>query len=248
MPTISYQLYCSRNFPPLAETLAMIAATGFTNVEGYGGLFDDIPALKAMLDAEGLHMSSSHMGLDLVEGDPDRAVSIATGLGMSRVYVPHLAPDQRPKDGAGWTAFGKRLAKAGAPLRDAGLVFGWHNHDFELDDLGSGDTPLDMIITASDELSLELDLGWLRFAGHDPLAWIAKYGSRISAVHVKDIAPNGSCTDEDGWADMGHGVMDWNAIMPALATAGISHFVMEHDNPKDHARFASRSLATLKTF
>ena len=55
--SISYQLYCSRNFPPLADTLAMLSKAGFTEVEGYGGLYGDVPALKAALDAAGLRMT-----------------------------------------------------------------------------------------------------------------------------------------------------------------------------------------------
>ena len=241
---ISYQLYCSLNFPPLADTLAMLAKAGYTEVEGYGGLYGDVPALKAALDAAGLHMTSGHFGMDMVEGDPAKTIATATALGMKNVFVPYVLPADRPTDAAGWAAFGARLAKMGKPVQDAGFGFGWHNHDFELLDLGGGETPLDLIAAAG--VDLELDLGWVRVAGHDPLAWIAKYASRIKAVHVKDIAPDGQNRDEDGWADVGHGIMDWAAIKGALDAAGISHMVVEHDNPKDHTRFATRSLATLK--
>ena len=242
--SISYQLYCSRNFPPLGDTLAMLAKAGYTEVEGYGGLYGDVPALKSALDANGLTMTSGHFGMDMVEGDPAKTIATARTLGMKMVFVPHIVSDQRPTDAAGWAAFGARLAKMGKPITDAGFEFGWHNHDFELLDLGGGETPLDHIAAAG--VKLELDLGWVRVAGHDPVAWIGKYASQISAVHMKDIAPDGQSRDEDGWADVGHGIMDWTAIKGALDAAGISHMVVEHDNPKDHTRFATRSLATLK--
>jgi len=245
MPDISYQMYCSRKFPPLADTLAMLARTGFTQVEGYGGLYGDVDALVAGLQANGLTMTSGHFGLDMLEQDPARTLAVARATGMTRVYCPHIAADQRPKDIAGWRAFGQRLQAVGAPFRDAGLVFGWHNHDFELVDLG-GVTPLDLIAEA--DLALELDLGWVRVAGHDPVAWIRKYAGRITSVHVKDIARDGEAADEDGWADVGHGIMDWTAINAALVAAGINHYVIEHDNPKDDARLAARSLATVKAW
>ncbi len=248
MASISYQLYCSRNFPPIEATLAMLAETGFHEVEGYGGLYGDLSGLVAALDKTGLKMTSGHFGLDMVEDDPAGTVAAAKALGMSKVYVPAIRPDMRPTDAAGWAAFGKRLAEAGKPVMDAGFTFGWHNHDFEFVDLGGADLPIDLIAQGSDDLTLELDLGWVRVAGHDPVAWLQKYAGRISAVHVKDIAADGEATDEDGWADVGHGIMDWATIMPAVAAAGITHFVAEHDNPSDHARFARRSLATMKTF
>ena len=242
--SISYQLYCSRNFSPLTDTLAMLAKAGFTEVEGYGGLYSDPAALAAQLNSVGLAMTSGHFGIDMVEGDPAKTIATARTLGMKMVFVPHIVADQRPTDAAGWAAFGARLAKMGKPITDAGFEFGWHNHDFELLDLGGGETALDHIANAG--VRLELDLGWVRVAGHDPVAWIGKYASQISAVHMKDIARDGEATDEDGWADVGHGIMDWAAIKTALDAAGITHMVAEHDNPKDHTRFATRSLATLK--
>lgn len=243
MNTIAYQLYCSRNFPPLADTLAMLARAGYTATEGYGGLYADLDALKAGLDANGLTMPSGHFGLDMVEGDPARAVHVARVLGMEKVIVPFVMPDARPADKAGWAAFGQRLAEAGKPVRDAGLAFGWHNHDFELVDLGGGETPLDLIAAAG--VDLELDLGWVFVAGQDPAAQLRKYGSQVTAVHVKDRAPAGTAA-EDGWADVGHGIIDWAPIRAALGEIGVTHFVMEHDNPADPARFAARSLSTVK--
>lgn len=249
MPEFSYQLYCSRNFPPLSDTLAMLSDAGFRTVEGYGGLFaelDDLETLKADLDRNGLTMTSGHFGLQMVQDNPDRVKMIAQTLGIQAVFVPHLAADARPRDAKGWTAFGRTLAEAGKPLRDAGISFGWHNHDFEFAPLEGGEQPLDLILAADTSLLLEFDVAWAARAGEDPMRWIDRYGDRIVAAHVKDIAPAGAATDEDGWADVGHGTMDWPALYAALRDAGCARFVLEHDNPKDHARFARRSLASMK--
>ncbi len=248
MTRISYQLYCSRNHPPLDQTLRMLAAAGYKEVEGYGGLFTDPDALKAGLDATGLRMTSSHIDLDVVEDDPVGTLATIQALGIEKVYAPFIGPEARPADTAGWVAFGQRLANAAKPLQDAGIAFGWHNHAFEFDATETGDIPLNLIAAASDDMMLELDLGWVRVAGHDPIAWIKRHASKINAVHIKDIAPDGQCTDEDGWADVGHGMMDWTAIHAILQTTGIDHYVVEHDNPKDDARFARRSLASIQTF
>ena len=34
----------------------------------------------------------------------------------------------------------------------------------------------------------------------------------------------------------------------ALRAIGVKHFVMEHDNPSDHKRFATRAIASAKGF
>ncbi|MCC7320692.1 MAG: sugar phosphate isomerase/epimerase [Rubellimicrobium sp.] len=246
MPVIACQLYSLRQFPPLADALAMLKAAGFRAVEGFGGLYDDPEALGALLDANGLVMPTGHFGLDLVEGDPARAIAIARTLGVGRVFVPYLMPADRPADRAGWAAFAARLARAGQPLREAGLAYGWHNHDFELADLGGGETPLDLI--AATGIDIELDLAWVARAGQDPVTVLNRLGRQVTAVHVKDIAPPGTAADEDGWADVGHGIIDWAPVRAAIKALGIGHLVLEHDNPGDGRRFATRSLATVSAW
>ena len=84
--------------------------------------------------------------------------------------------------------------------------------------------------------------------GGDPLDWISRYGARITTAHVKDIAPAGTCDDEDGWADVGEGVMNWAGITQALRDAGTDLFIMEHDKPSDATRFAKRSIAAFRSY
>ena len=207
-----------------------------------------VEELKAALGETGLAMPTGHFSMDLVRDRPAQAIEIARSLGITSVFVPAIGPDARPCDAAGWLAFGRELAEAGKPLQDAGFDFGWHNHDFEFADLGGDDLPLDLIFQGSESLHLEFDVAWAQVGGQDPLAWIRRYANRITAVHVKDIAPEGTATDEDGWADVGHGVMNWKSIMAALDATAAKYFVMEHDNPSDDRRFAERSIAAARAF
>ena len=246
---ISYQLYSSRNFPPLSDTLNMLAQAGYEGAEGFGGLYADkagLTDLAAGLQANGLKMISGHFGIDQVEDTPDWAIEVAQTLGMQTVIVPWLHPDMRPTSGKGWHDLGARLQKAGAPIRAAGLNFGWHNHDFEFIKTADGAVPQAALFEGGPDLKWEMDVAWVVRGGADPLVWIKEHAGRIVAAHVKDIAPAGENLAEDGWADVGHGVVDWQAILPALRAIGVANFVMEHDNPADHARFATRSIATVK--
>lgn len=248
MSTLSYQLYSSRNFPPLSATFKMLAEKGYKQVEGFGGLFKDVPQLKADLDAAGLTMTSSHFGLDQLENEADFIIETAKTLGIKAVFCPYLIDTDRPKDAAGYVEFGKRLQAIGKPFVDAGLIFGWHNHDFEFVALEDGSIPMDRILEGGPDLAWEADIAWIVRGDGDPLAYIEKHKSRIKAAHVKDIAPAGECVDEDGWADVGHGTMDWAAISKALTTTPCEILVMEHDNPNDDVRFAERSIAAAQNF
>lgn len=246
MPDFAYQLYSSRAVP-LAETLPMLKRAGYTGVEGYGALYVDevkLGELSDALRASGLRMPTGHFGLDMLEQEPERVLEIARALGIETIYCPYLPPDARPDSGAGWVAFGRRLQEAAKPYRDAGLGFGWHNHDFEFRPTADGAIPLVAIFEGGPDLEWEADLAWVIKGGADPTEWIKTFGKRLTAVHVKDIAPAGENADEDGWADVGHGTVDWKGLMAALKEqTNARYFVMEHDNPKDDKRFAERSLA-----
>jgi sugar phosphate isomerase/epimerase len=247
----SYQLYSSRNFGPLADTLKMLAEVGYKDTEGFGGLYADeakLAELVAGLQANGLTMSTGHFGLDMIEGNPDFVIKVARAVGMTKVYCPHIGAADRPKDGKGWRKFGKRLQKAGRPIKAAGLGFGWHNHDFEIAGCADGSVPMFQILKGGDGLEWEMDVAWVVRGGGDPLAWIEKFKGRITSAHIKDIAKRGEKLDEDGWADVGQGTVDWRAIHAALVAAGVKYFVMEHDNPSDDRRFATNSLAAAKGF
>ena len=94
-----------------------------------------------------------------------------------------------------------------------------------------------------------MDIAWVIRGGADPMQWIDRYGERIIAVHVKDIAPTGERTDEDGWADVGHGTVDWAGLVKTFkAKSKARWLVMEHDNPSDFERFAKRSLESAKRY
>jgi sugar phosphate isomerase/epimerase len=247
---VSFQLYSARNFTPWDSVLDHLAGLGYTQVEGFGGVYADAPAFRAALDARGLSMPSGHFfPLASFEADFDKTITAARALGMTQLYCP--APDEsyrKDADAGAWRDLAARLETVAKRVQDAGLRFGWHNHHWEFMALPTGEIPMQILLDGAPSMEWEADIAWIVRGGADPLAWIAANAARITAAHVKDIAPAGQATDEDGWADVGTGVMDWPAITRALRAAGVSLFVMEHDNPSDLARFASRSITNFRTF
>ena len=239
---ISYQLYSSRDHGPLSDTLRRLADLGYGAVEGYGALFADARARDALargLSETRLAMPTAHVGFAALESDPGLP-RMLNDMGVETVFVPHVAPPERPTDAAGWRAFAVRVEDAGKGVRAAGMRLGWHNHDFEFAPLPDGTVGMDHMLSA--DLDWEFDVAWAVRAGADPMDWARRHGDRVTAVHVKDIAPPGEKADEDGWADPGTGTMDWAALAAALS-GPVRHWVMEHDKPSDDVRFARAGLA-----
>ena len=245
MAAVSCQLYSARNHGSLEDQLGILDRLGYRHVEPYGALFDDAGALAAALARHGLDAPSCHVGLDGLERDPDRAAEKAAAIGAELLVVPFVGPDERPGDSAGWLAFGRRLAAVQSAMSDRGLRLAWHNHDFEFRKTPDGDTPLELIFDAAPGLLWQADIGWLERAGADSVDWLSRHGGRIAALHVKDLAPAGQNVDEDGWADIGHGIVDWARLRPVMAATDAGLYVAEHDNPSDLERFARRSLDTM---
>jgi sugar phosphate isomerase/epimerase len=245
---LSFQLYSARKFPPLDAQLATLAKLGYAKVEPYGGLFADPEALTAGLKRHGLSAPSAHVALGQLKEDLDGFVRHARGIGVKLVIVPAIPPEERRKDAEGWRAFGRELAAIGNELASHGLRLAWHNHDFEFQKLPDGSYPLDLIFEAAPNLLWQADIGWLHAAGEDPAHWLKKYADRIGALHIKDAAPKGEKADEDGWTDIGAGIIDWKKLMPALEATKADLFVLEHDNPADFEGFARRSRAAMASW
>jgi sugar phosphate isomerase/epimerase len=242
----SYQLYSARNEKSLDETLKTLKSLGYAQVEGWGGQFTDPAALAASLKSAGLTMPTAHIGYAQLE-NTDAALKIAETVGIKTIYCP--APpssDYREKKGD-WQELADGLARIAGKLKAGGVGFGYHNHHWEFVKQPSGKAPMEMILGASPDTQWEMDLAWVVKAGEDPVRWMDKLGSRISAVHVKDIAPPGEKADEDGWADVGTGVLDWKQLLADIkAKTKAVYYVAEHDKPSDAIRFAKNSIAAWK--
>lgn len=246
--TPALQLYSMRDCADQIALLAQLPALGITSVEGYGGVYGDPAAYRAAMDANGVSMPSGHMGLDDTEADFDATMAIADTLGMTRVFAPYLDEKDRPDTAQGWAALGKRLNEAGKKYAARGITFGWHNHDFEFVALADGSTPMDILLDAAPDIAWEADLAWIVRGGRDPIDYINRYGTRLSAIHVKDIAAEGTNLDQDGWCDLGAGTMDWAALLQACRSASDDLiFALEHDKPADPVAYATRSAAAFKT-
>ena len=193
-------------------------------------------------------MPTGHFDLPKLERDPGSCIDIARTLGVTSIYCPWIEPEDRQKSPQEWLEFGARLQSISKPFIAEGFAFGWHNHDFEVVEMDDGSYPIDRIFEGGPDLEWEIDVTWVKRAGKNPIEFIKKHAHRITAVHAKDLAIEGENESEDGWADFGHGRVEWDAIMEALNETNVRNFIIEHDNPSDLNRFASRSLATAKTY
>nr|WP_153019137.1 sugar phosphate isomerase/epimerase [Lysobacter capsici] len=242
---IAVQMYTLRNVASLEEQLKIVHDAGIHAVETVGTQNASAADLKRLLEKYSIQVVSTHVQLSDLRSDLDKVVAFNKSIGNSVLVVPYLKKEERPTDAAGWTALGKELGAISNKVRAKGMTLAYHNHDFEIVDF-NGKTGLELMFEgAGPKLEAELDLAWIARAGYDPAALLGKFRGRMFAVHAKDNAPTGQAKEEDGFAALGKGVLNWNAILPAAARAGVRWYIIEHDHPLDPAAVVKTGAAYL---
>lgn len=233
---IAVQMYTLRNAGSLEQQLKIVHDAGVHAVETVGTQNTSATELKQLLDRYSIKAISSHVPLAELRSNLDGVVAFNRSIGNTTLVVPYLDKKDRPTDAAGWTVLGQELGSIARQVRAKGMRLAYHNHDFELVDF-NGRTGLELLFAAAGpDLQTELDLAWVARAGLDPALMLEKFRGHMFAVHAKDNAPKGQAEDEGGFAAVGQGVLDWNAILPAAAAAGVHWYIIEHDQPRDPAK------------
>lgn len=241
---IALQLYSVREdaAKDFAGTLAKVATLGYKGVE-FAGYFG-IPAvvMKGHLDRLGLVAASTHVGIELLEGDLDGQIAYAKALGCPYLVCPGAHVTNKDEI----LALAKRLSAMAPKVRAAGLVLGYHNHAhefFAVEGAGAGTSTngLDLLFASTypADLVVEADTHWVQRADHSPRTFLRKYAGRVPLIHLKDM----SASREDD-AAVGEGIMDTRGIWETAVEAGVVWAIVEMDTASFEA--VSLGIANLR--
>ena len=107
------------------------------------------------------------------------------------------------------------------------IIFAYHNHEVECAE-EEGTTAFDYLMEKCPQMKLELDVGWVQFAGMSPIEIVKKYKDRIVLLHLKDITADAGVHNRDHcFPAVGEGVIPLKEIMeeikscPLLSEYGI---------------------------
>ena len=118
------------------------------------------------------------------------------------------------------------LNEVGALCASHGVLFGYHNHNWELTPL-DGVIPYDLMLeqTQASTVAFQLDAYWIVKGGGDLSDYLRRFPGRFPSCHLKDIDDNG------GFADVGAGQINFPKFVRQAKAAGTQHFFVERDNP-----------------
>lgn len=137
------------------------------------------------------------------------------------------------------------LNEAGKLCAEQGVLFGYHNHNWEFapvkDSQGKNVIPYELMLehTDANTVAYQLDSYWVAKAGVDLIETLRRYPGRFSSCHLKDIDMAGDM------ADVGEGEIDFPAFVQAAKKSGARYFFVERDNPPEPISTARTSFTNL---
>ena len=248
-------------------TLARVAEVGYRQVEfsAMGFLGRPVEHVESQLAANGLSAPVGRVTPALPEGflelPREEAMKIyrarggiehlaenvryslegALALGQKYLNLPGLGPDNfQTLDQV--KANIEKLVEAGEICAREGVLFGYHNHSWELMPV-EGVIPYDLMLseTDSDILGFQMDSYWIVKGGGGLRDYLSRHPGRFHSCHLKDIDAAGD------FEDVGHGEIDFPDFVRFALEQGAKHFFVERDNPPEPERSIQRSFAYLKT-
>lgn len=252
---VGVQLYTVRDLmkEDFDGTIAKVAQVGYKEVEFAGYFGHTAQQVKDILAKNGLTAPSTHVQYDELDEKFPSVIEFSKTVGMDYIICPWI-PEELRKSPDIWKQASDKFNKCGEQTKQAGIQFGYHNHWFEFLPT-NGTLPYDQLLKDCDPnlVKMEMDLCWAVAAGADPVKYFEKYPGRFPLVHVKDLKTKPHVTtggaqnfgDTVDLTEVGSGIIDWKRIFMHSQQAGIKHYIVEHDHPKQPIESITKSYQYL---
>lgn len=221
-------------------TLKALRAIGYRVVETHALGRYSSRDFRRLLDDNGLTCVSCHLGLS--GGNNGAQFEIANILGASYAgsggLFGAIGANPATADEAAFHKMARLANEIGGQAKRAGLGFALHNHNMEFRPM-AGATGFDLLLRETDPalVGIEMDCGWVRVAGADPVRYLRAHPGRFPLLHIKDFQqPSGPRTTPGGppGAPLGQGFIDYRPIFAAAAAiggGGVKQYFVEQEPP-----------------
>lgn len=261
---IGLQLYTIRDAmaADVAGSLKKVSDIGYKYIElaGYadGKFYNMEPVeFKKLVNDLGMEIVSSHTQVEAQGITLDNAKKMAEDhakLGVKYCIQPWVVEEARTT----LASFRKMAADwnlVGGIMKDNGIMFGYHNHNFEFKTVEGKIPYFDIFMTDLDKdlVTMELDLFWTIKAGQNPVELIKRYPGRFQLFHMKDMytkeAPFFTTEGVKDFAPVGEGVINFSEILAVKDIAGLKYMIVEQDLSRDGDPFGDikKSITNLTT-
>jgi sugar phosphate isomerase/epimerase len=224
-----------------------IELANYSNGKFYG--FTPVEFKKAVTDI-GLEILSSHTQVEAKGITLENAKKMAEDhavLGVKYCVQPWINAEDR-----NIASYHKMIAdwnKVGGIMKEHGIKFGYHNHNFEFNTIDGIVPYYDIFLKEMDKdlITMEIDLFWAVKAGQNPVDIFNKYPGRFELFHLKDGYTTETPFFEPKSVDMapvGTGLVNFKEILAAKDVAGMKYLIVEQDCSFTDIRTSITNLTT----
>ncbi|MCG6190367.1 sugar phosphate isomerase/epimerase family protein [Maribellus maritimus] len=199
----------------------------------------DVPEFKKVANDAGLKITGSHVNPPVRKYTRDNMGEIAdfwkttvedhAKLGVNTLVQPGMPQIENHDDAA---IVCEVFNKAGEIAKDAGIRWGYHNHNHEFERVVKeedkakqtnrwmpvGDVIYDLMLEGTDPnlVFFEMDVYWTVMGQNDPLEYFEKYAGRFPVLHIKDRSVLGQS-----------GMMNFKNIFTKAYENGLDEYFVE---------------------
>ncbi len=224
---------CERDFP---ATLRILGRMGWAGVETAGLHGHSAEEIAEVLREAGLKTAGMHVSVERLRSDTENLINEAALLGTKHLICPSVPHEWRNVQG--YVRLREELNAAAAELKSEGFTVGFHNHAFEFDTSVRGMDALSYLLEpVSDNAVLaEIDVYWVKKAGHEPTAFLKPYSGRMPTMHLKDMTGD----ERKTYAEIGTGIIDFESLLLWGERNGVEWYVVEQDICEGEALYSVR--------
>jgi len=230
---VGIQLYTIRDAmaADVTGSLKKVSDLGYKNLE-----LADYANGKKIVNDMGMDIVSSHTQVEAAGITIENARKMADDhaeLGVKYCVQPWINEEDRNVE-----TYRKMIAdwnEVGRIMKDVGIQFGYHNHNFEFANIDGVVPYYDIFLVEMDPdlITMEIDTYWATKAGQDVVEMFNKYPGRFQLFHFKDMLEKSAPfydVIKDDITSVGEGLIDFKRIYEARETAGMKYLFVEDDN------------------
>ena len=206
--------------------------TVFKKLKEMGWIAVQISALPQGYDREevvqalkenDLQVAGMHTSLQRMEEDLESLLAEVDLYGTKDIVCPFLTEDLRNE--AGYRRVKEILNRVAEQA--PGYRISYHNHAFEFETDIDGQDALSFILDPANNSKIlaEIDVYWVKKAGHDPFQFITDYANRMPIIHLKDMTDD----ERQTFAEVGEGLIDFISILKWGEENGVEWYAVEQD-------------------
>ena len=240
---VGIQIYTIRDAiaADLEGSLEKVAEMGYKNLElasySDGKFYGKSPSeFKSLLDGLGLTAVSGHTVVEAKSEGMSKSQEMADAhaeLGVEFCVHPWVQEEDRNVEK--YKQFCEDWNSIGEVMKNVGIQFAYHNHNFEFADLDGVIPYYDILLKDLEPelVAMELDLFWATKAGQDPVAMFNKYPGRFPLLHLKDMSLDNTpyyTIEKDDIVSVGEGLIDFKRVLAASEVGGVKYGFVEDDN------------------